>query len=88
MNKTIDKIFNWKKNPHSVFFFVIPLALIKFICLLVFSGLQIYHYSNYVYMVITVVGLVVFVIAMYPVYRILKTIKRPNPVEKLTNVNQ
>lgn len=30
MDKKIEYLLNWKKNPASVFFFVIPLAAIGF----------------------------------------------------------
>lgn len=83
MNTTLDKLFNWKKNPASVFFFVVPLVILKFGFLLLFAGLQIYHNNDWVYLIITGTGLVVFCVAMIPMYKIIKNL--PNPAKDIAN---
>jgi hypothetical protein len=33
LKESMNYLFNWKKNPASVFFFAIPLAIIGFPCM-------------------------------------------------------
>jgi len=51
MNNVIDYVFNWKKNPASVFLFAIPLFFIGIgsqICIVVLKAMQ----GDYGYMLV------------------------------------
>jgi hypothetical protein len=52
MNKSLDKMFNWKKHPESIFPLVIPIAMLAVTCLFTTAVLQLIENHDPWYLVI------------------------------------
>ncbi len=67
MKKSLDYLFNWKKYPASVFFFVAPLALIGFGSMFALAFLHLKFSGAPWYMVIFMSAMCLFVFAIWPI---------------------
>ncbi len=68
----IRKLFNWRDNPENIFLLVFPLGIMGFMCLGAVAVLQWYQHNNPWYTIILFLGLMLFVVAGYPVLKLIK----------------
>lgn len=71
----LGAVFNWKQNPASVFFIIVPLALIGFGCLGVRAWLLWKQDGELAPAIIYVAGLVLLFVALIPAYRIAQSLR-------------
>lgn len=76
-NKLKD-LFDWEKHPENVFIFTIPLALIGFLCTLIYSILMIIEEGNWLYLctIVSILGL--GTLALIPLIRRLRELDKWN----------
>lgn len=81
MLDAFDRVFNWKKYPNSVFFLAIPLVGLAFALLLLRGILEIKENGDWGYLIITVFGIILLIVAVVPLYRTLKQLNKANEDE-------
>jgi hypothetical protein len=62
----IDKLFNWKKHPASVFWLAGPLAALGFVLVFARAFLELSHNGDPWYLVIALGGLALLCLALLP----------------------
>lgn len=67
----IDYLFNWKKNPASVFFLAAPLAAIGFGLMLALALVHMVANSDPWYLVIFGFGMALLVLALWPIRKLI-----------------
>lgn len=72
MRHTLNRLFNWKRHPSSVFFLAAPLAAIGFGLIFDRAVLELLHNNDPWYLVIAVVGMALLALALWPIRRRLK----------------
>lgn len=72
MREAMNRLFNWKRHPASVFFIAGPLALICFGAILARAVIELVQNGDPWYLVITAVGIAMFVMALWPIRHRLK----------------
>lgn len=65
--QAISNFFNWKDNPASVFFLVVPLALIGFGSMLALAIFQMKLNGDPWYFLIYSLGIALFIFAVWPI---------------------
>ncbi len=80
--ETINQLFNWKKYPSSVFFLVVPLALIGFGSTLLVAILQMKLNGDPWYLVIFLAGIALFLFSLWPIRKNILDIMFNEKVEK------
>lgn len=76
--KDFLSLFNWKEHPANVFIIAIPLAMLTVILLIAASITAIVEKGDYGYMIITVVGLFVGVVALVPAAKMAIAVHKQN----------
>lgn len=71
-----SEAFNWKKNPASVFPFVIPLAVFGFGCHIMIAYLKWQETGTYAYAMIVGAALIVLAVALYPAIKMLNDLQK------------
>ena len=64
--------FNWKKNPHTIFYLAIPLAVVGLGCHAIVAYLQWRDNGDWVYSAILLAGLILLMFGLWPVRKELK----------------
>lgn len=67
--RAIKEVLNWKKHPANVFLLALPLAVLGFALLSLKAYLHYRLAGDWVYALIYLTGVVVFVIALLPLWR-------------------
>lgn len=67
----MNKLFNWKKYPGSVFWFAIPLVTLGLGATFIQAYIMWSAFSDPWFMVIWLVGIIIGAIALYPAYKTL-----------------
>lgn len=70
----IKDFFNWKKNPHTVFYLAIPLAVIGLGCHAVMAYLQWRENGDWVYSAIFLGAMILLGMGLWPVRKQLKNL--------------
>jgi len=63
----LEKFFNWRKNPGSVFYFAIPLAVIGFGLITLRGVFELSYNGDPWYLVIALFGVALLVLALWPI---------------------
>ena len=71
-------LFNWKKNPSSVFYFAIPLFAIAMSFMVALAYLQYKINADIWYAVIVAIAIISLPILLYPSYKNYKNIQKFN----------
>jgi len=66
LREALSEIFNWKKNPHGVFFLAIPLAIMGFGLVGLRAFLELKLNGDPWYFVIALGGLALLIVALMP----------------------
>lgn len=82
MKEALNKIFNWRKNPSSVFLFAIPLAAQGFFIIFWHSYLYYKETGSIGYFVISFLGFILLIVGLIPAYRIHKINKKFENMKK------
>lgn len=64
--------FDWTKHPIRTLYGLIPVVVLKFGYLLAYSVAQITVNQYWVPLIITVLGFILFVVCVWPLYRIIR----------------
>lgn len=64
--------FDWNKHPVRTLYVLIPVVVLKFGYLLAYSVAQITVNQYWVPLIITVLGFILFVVCVWPLYRIIR----------------
>lgn len=64
--------FDWTKHPIRTLYVLIPVVVLKFGYLLAYSVAQITVNQYWVPLIITVLGFILFVVCVWPLYRIIR----------------
>lgn len=67
LKESMNYLFNWEKNPASVFFFAIPLAILGFSLHGLYAFLMWKERGDFIYSLILLGGLVLLGIGLWPV---------------------
>jgi hypothetical protein len=80
IKESANYLFNWRKNPLSVFFTVAPLAIIGFGSLFLLAILKFKFSGDPWYLVIFAIGMVLFAFALWPIRKQLfgLLVEKPN----------
>lgn len=68
----MNRLFNWKKYPASVFFFAVPLALFGFAAVFARAFLELSVNGDPWYLVIALVGALLLGVGLWPLRRFLR----------------
>lgn len=68
----LDRLFNWKKYPSSVFWIALPLAIIGFGTMAATAILQLKLHGDPVYLIIWVAAVIVLCVGLWPVRKLLR----------------
>ena len=72
MRESMNRLFNWKRHPASVFFLAGPLALLCFGAVFARAILELAHNGDPWYLVIVAAGLALLVLGLWPIRHRLK----------------
>lgn len=67
LKESMNYLFNWKKNPASVFFFAIPMAIIGFSLHGLYAYLMWREHGQWGYSLIVLGALILLGIGLWPV---------------------
>ena len=76
--KDFLSLFNWKDHPANVFIFAIPLAMLAVTLLIAASIVAVVEKGDWIYMAITVVGLLVGIVALVPAAKMAIAVHKQN----------
>lgn len=77
-------LFDWNNHPIRSLYVLIPIVILKFGYLLAYSVAQITVNHYWVPLIITVLGFILFMVCVWPLYQII----RDKEAEKKTQKNQ
>jgi hypothetical protein len=72
LGRFIGKITGWDKNPTSVFYYVIPLAVLGFGLMLTVAIMHYRYDHNIVFLYIWMFMVVLLVVALIPAFRMMR----------------
>jgi hypothetical protein len=67
IKNTLNYLFNWKKNPASVFVLAVPLVIIGFGLMFIMAILQMKLHSDPWYLVIFACGIGLLMLGLWPI---------------------
>lgn len=71
IKQVLNELFNWKKNPASVFLIAAPLAIIGFSLLFINALLQLTKNNDPWYLVIFAFGILLLGIGLWPIRKLI-----------------
>lgn len=72
----MNKLFNWKEHPASVFYLAFPIAALAIVLLLARAVIEWYVNGNWGYAVLFVFFIALGVLALLPAYRLYAAVNR------------